>query len=327
MQTIKLGHSSFDISRVGLGCMTMIGLYGAADDAESIATIHEAIDRGMNFIDTSDAYGNGGNEELVGKAIAGRRDKVVLGTKFGNVRKADGKPGGDGRPEYVVEACEKSLQRLGVDVIDLYYQHRVDADVPIEETVGAMARLIEQGKVKVLGMSEAAAGTLRRAHAVHPISALQTEYSLSYRFAEDELLPTCAELGTTFVAYSPLGRGFLTGAVRKIDDLGDGDRRRDHPRFAPENIEHNVALLGPVEEIAAAHNATPAQIAIAWTIAKGGHIVPIPGTKSRNHLADNIAAADIVLDSSEVAALDSAAPHGFTAGERYPAGQMNIVNI
>ncbi len=327
METVKLGHSPFDIPRVGLGCMTMTGLYGAADDAESIATIHAAIDQGMNFIDTSDAYGNGSNEELVGRAIAGRRDKVVLGTKFGNVPTADGKPGANGRPEYVIEACEKSLQRLGVEVIDLYYQHRVDADVPIEDTVGAMARLVEQGKVRTLGLSEAAAGTVRRAHAVHPISALQTEYSLSFRFAEEDLLPICAELGITFIAYSPLGRGFLTGAVRKLDDLGEKDRRRAHPRFAAENIEHNVALLGPVEEIAAAHQATPAQIAIAWTRAKGGHIVPIPGTKSRDHLADNIAAADIALDAGEVAALDSAAPHGFTAGERYPAGQMTIVNI
>jgi aryl-alcohol dehydrogenase-like predicted oxidoreductase len=327
MKQRKLGHSPLEASTIGLGCMTMTGLYDAADDAESIATIHEAIERGMNFLDSSDAYGNGGNEELVGKAIAGRRDKVVLATKFGNVRKPDGKPGADGRPEYVVEACEKSLRRLGVEVIDLYYQHRVDPDVPIEETVGAMARLIEQGKVISLGMSEAAAETLRRGHATHPISALQTEYSLFCRFAEQDLLPACAELGVTFVAYSPLGRGFLTGAVRALDDLGDQDRRRDHPRFTADNIAHNVAMLGPIETIAANHGATPAQIAIAWLLARGDDVLPIPGTKNRAHLADNIAAGDIALTAAEVAALDDAAPVGFTAGERYPPGGMKTVDI
>lgn len=326
MKQHKLGHSKFEVGNVGLGCMTMTGLYGAADDAESIATIQQAIDQGMNFIDSSDAYGAGSNEELVGRAIAGRRDKVILGTKFGNVQK-DGKPGANGRPEYVVEACEKSLKRLGVDVIDLYYQHRVDPDVPIEETVGAMARLVEQGKVINLGMSEAAEDTLRRGHATHPISALQTEYSLFCRFAEADLLPACKELGVSFVAYSPLGRGFLTGAVRAVDDLGEQDRRRDHPRFKPENIAHNVAMLGPIEEIAAAHKTTPAQIAIGWLLAKGDYILPIPGTKSRNHLGDNIAAGDIVLTASEVAALDGAVPVGFTAGDRYPPGGMKTVNI
>ena len=327
MKYRKLGHSPLEISAVGLGCMTMTGLYGAADDDESIATIHAAIDNGVNFIDSSDAYGNGSNEELLGRAIKGRRDKVVLTTKFGNVRKPDGKPGADGRPEYVVEACEKSLARLDVDVIDVYYQHRVDADVPIEDTVGAMARLVEQGKVRYLGLSEAAAGTLRRGHAVHPISALQTEYSLWCRFAEEELLPACAELGVTYVAYSPLGRGFLTGVVKRLDDLDEKDRRRDHPRFTADAIAHNVALLGPLEELAAAKNCSPAQIAIAWLLAKGDNIVPIPGSKRRDHLAENMAAADIVLAPAEVAALDSAVPPGFTAGERYPAGQMGIVNI
>ena len=327
MKHRRLGNSSIEISAIGLGCMTMTGLYGAAEDAESIATIHRAVDAGLDFIDTSDAYGNGSNEELVGRAVAGQRDKVVLATKFGNVRKPDGKPGADGRPDYVIAACEASLKRLGVETIDLYYQHRVDPDVPIEDTVGAMARLVEQGKARALGLSEAAAGTLRRAHAVHPISALQTEYSLWTRFAEDELLPTCAALGTTFVAYAPLGRGFLTGAVRALGDLGESDRRRDHPRFTAENIAHNTALLDPVEEIASAKGCSPAQLALAWTMAKSDTVVPIPGTKRREHLVDNIAAAEIGLTQGEIAALDAAAPPDFTAGDRYPKGQMPTVNI
>ena len=325
MKYRKLGHSPVEISAVGLGCMTMTGLYGAADDAESIATIHEALDQGVNFLDTSDAYAAGKNEELVGKAIADRRDKTFLATKFGNVAK-DGKPGAEGRPEYVIEACENSLQRLNVDVIDLYFQHRVDTDVPIEDTVGAMAKLVEQGKVRYLGLSEAAAPTVRRAHAVYPISALQTEYSLWTRFPEEDLLPTCRELGITYVAYSPLGRGFLTGAVKELDDLGENDRRRDHPRFLAENIAKNVALLGPIEELAGAKGCSPAQIALAWVLAKGDDIVPIPGSKKRTHLAENIAAVDIDLSDSEVAALDAAAPPDFTSGDRYPAGQMRIVN-
>ncbi len=325
MKYRKLGHSPIELSAVGLGCMTMTGLYGAADENECIATIHAAIDNGVTFLDTSDAYGAGKNEELVGRAIADRRDKVVLASKFGNVTK-DGKPGGEGRPEYVVEACDKSLQRLGVDTIDVYFQHRVDTDVPIEDTVGAMAGLIEQGKVRYLGMSEAAAATLRRGHAVHPISALQTEYSMWTRFPEQDHIPTCRELGITYVAYSPLGRGFLTGAVKKLDDLGEKDRRRDHPRFLAENIAHNVALLGPIEEIAAAKCCTPAQVALAWVLAKGDDIVPIPGSKRRDHLVENVAAVDIVLDDSEVAALDTAAPPDFTAGDRYPPGQMRVVN-
>ncbi len=326
MKYRKLGHSPIELSAVGLGCMTMTGLYGAADENECIATIHAAIDNGVTFLDTSDAYGAGKNEELVGRAIADRRDKVVLASKFGNVTK-DGKPGGEGRPEYVVEACNKSLQRLGVDTIDIYFQHRVDTDVPIEDTVGAMAGLIERGKVRYLGMSEAATPTLRRGHAVHPISALQTEYSMWTRFPEEDLLPTCRELGVTYVAYSPLGRGFLTGAVKSLDDLGEQDRRRDHPRFLAEHIAHNIGLLGPIEEIAAAKGCQPAQIALAWVLAKGEFIVPIPGSKRRDHLAENIAAVDIVLDKSEVAALDAAAPPDFTAGDRYPAGQMRVVNV
>ena len=326
MKQRKLGNSPIEISAVGLGCMTMTGLYGAADEAECIATIHAAIDNGVDFLDTSDAYGAGKNEELVGRAIAGRRDKVCLASKFGNVTKPDGKPGGDGRPKYVVEACEKSLKRLGVETIDVYFQHRVDADTPIEDTVGAMARLIEQGKVRYLGLSEAAASTLRRGHAVHPISALQTEYSMWTRFPEEDLLPTCRELGVTYIAYSPLGRGFLTGAVKTLDDLGEKDRRRDHPRFKAEHIAHNVSLLGPIEEIAASKGCKPAQIALAWVLAKGDYIVPIPGSKRRDHLAENIAAADIVFEDSEIAALDTAAPPDFTAGERYPPGQMRVVN-
>ena len=325
MKYRKLGHSPIEISAVGLGCMTMIGLYGAADDTESISTIHEALDQGVNFLDTSDAYAAGKNEELVGRAIADRRDKTFLATKFGNVAK-DGKPGAEGRPDYVIEACENSLKRLNVDVIDLYFQHRVDPDVPIEDTVGAMAKLVEQGKVRFLGLSEAAGPTVRRAHAVYPISALQTEYSLWTRFPEEDLLPTCRELGITYVAYSPLGRGFLTGAVKELDDLGEDDRRRDHPRFLAENIAKNVAVLGPIEELAGAKGCTPAQIALAWVLAKGDDIVPIPGSKRRAHLAENIAAADIELSDSEVAALDSAAPPDFTSGDRYPAGQMSIVN-
>jgi aryl-alcohol dehydrogenase-like predicted oxidoreductase len=307
--------------------MTMIGLYGAADDKESTATIQAAIDAGVNFIDTSDAYGRGSNEELVGKAIAGRRDKVVLATKFGNVTKPDGKSGADGRPEFVLESCDKSLKRLGVDTIDLYYQHRVDPSVPIEDTVGAMKRLVEQGKARYLGLSEASPATLERAHKVHPISALQTEYSLWTRFAERDLFPACRRLGVTYVAYAPLGRGFLAGAVRSLADLGEKDRRRDHPRFRAENIAHNSALLGPIEKLAAAKRCTPAQIAIAWTLAKGRHIVPIPGTKRRDHLALNIAAVDIALSPAEVAALDAAAPPDFTAGTRYPEGQMHTVGV
>jgi aryl-alcohol dehydrogenase-like predicted oxidoreductase len=326
MKYRELGHSPLQVSAVGLGCMTMIGLYGAADDKESIATIQAALDAGMNFIDTSDAYGRGANEELVGKAIAGRRDKAVLATKFGNVQK-DGKPGADGRPAFVVESCEKSLKRLGVDVIDLYYQHRVDPDVPIEDTVGAMKKLVQQGKVRYLGLSEASEKTLRRAHKVHPISALQTEYSLWTRFPERELFPVCRELGVTYVGYAPLGRGFLTGVVRSLGDLGEKDRRREHPRFRAENIAHNSALLGPIERIAAARGCTPAQLAIAWVLAKGRNIVPIPGTKRRTHLALNIAAADIELSADEVARLDAAAPPDFTAGSRYPEGQMSTVNV
>jgi aryl-alcohol dehydrogenase-like predicted oxidoreductase len=326
MKFRELGHSPVQISAVGLGCMTMTGLYGAADDRESVATIHAAIDAGVNFIDTADAYGRGANEELVGKAVADRRDRVVLATKFGNVVK-DGKPGADGRPDFVIDSCNQSLKRLGLESIDLYYQHRIDPDVPIEETVGAMKRLIDQGKVRYLGLSEASVETLRRAHKVHPISALQTEYSLWTRFAEADVLPACRELGVTYVAYCPLGRGFLTGAVRSLDDLGEKDRRRDHPRFRAENIAHNSALLDPIARVAAEKKCTPAQLAIAWVLARSRHIVPIPGTKRREHLALNIAAADIVLSAEDIARLDAAAPPDFTAGLRYPEGQMHTVGV
>lgn len=314
-------------SAVGLGCMTMIGLYGKADDAESIRAIHRAVEIGMNFIDTSDAYGNGKNEELVGKAIAGRRDKVVLATKFGNIRTPEGKPGADGRPEYVREACEKSLKRLGVEVIDLYFQHRVDASVPIEDTVGAMADLVRQGKVRHLGLSEAGAETVRRAAATHPIAALQTEYSLWTRDVESELLPLCRSLGIGFVAYSPLGRGFLTGAIASQDDLADDDRRREHPRFAAENIAANARLLPELKRIADAKGATPAQVAIAWVLAQGEDIVPIPGTKRAARVEENAAAADLALSDDEIARLSAAFPPGVTAGQRYPAGQLKMVGL
>ena len=325
MQQRRLGNSPVQLSAIGLGCMSMTGIYGAADDAESIATIHRALERGICFLDTADAYGQGQNEALVGQAIADRRDQVVLATKFGNVMR-DGKAAANGRPEYVIEACEKSLKRLGVDVIDLYFQHRVDSDVPIEETVGAMAKLVEQGKVRYLGLSEAAVETVRRAHAVAPISALQTEYSLWTRFCEEELLPLCKELDITYVAYSPLGRGFLTGAVKGQTDLAEQDRRRILPRFSAENLPQNLALLGPIEELAAAKGCTPAQIALAWVLAQGDLIVPIPSSKSRKHLEENAAAVDIELSPSELAALSAAAPPDFTVGDRYHEEQMRIIN-
>ena len=315
-----------EIGAIGLGCMTMTSIYGAADDTESVATIRRAADLGVTLIDTADIYGNGSNEELVGPAVKGIRDRVVLATKFGNVRK-DGKPDVDGRPAYVKEACEKSLKRLGLDTIDLYYQHRVDPKVPIEDTVGAMADLVRAGKVRCLGLSEAGPATIRRAHAVHPIAALQTEYSLWTRDAEAEILPLCRELKIGFVAYSPLGRGFLTGTVKGIDDLAENDRRRDHPRFAAENLAKNSQLLEGLRKAARRHDATPAQIAIAWLLAKGPDIVPIPGTKKRSRLEENAAAADLDLSASEVRELDQAFPPGATAGERYPAAQLARIGL
>ena len=326
MKTRRLGNSDARISEIGLGCMTMTGIYGPADDAESIATIQAALDRGVDFIDTSDAYGGGKNEELVGKAIAGRRDSAFIATKFGNIYARDPERGADGRPEYVREACDKSLQRLGIDVIDLYFQHRVDRQVPIEETVGAMKDLVEAGKVRFLGLSECSTDTLRRAHAVHPISAIQSELSLWTQFALNEHIPVCRELDVTYVAYSPLGRGMLTGAIRGDADLPEKDRRREHPRFQGDNLKHNVAVISPIESLAKAKGCTPAQVALAWVLAQGDDIVPIPGSKRLDHLNQNIAATEIALTRDELQELHDSIPPDFTAGSRYPDAQMWTVD-
>jgi aryl-alcohol dehydrogenase-like predicted oxidoreductase len=307
--------------------MGMSPIYGDPDEGESLATIHRAIELGMNFLDTSDMYGNGHNEELVGRAIADRRDRVILATKFGNIRRPDGTTDVDGRPEYVAAACEASLKRLRVDHVDLYYQHRVDANVPIEETVGAMARLVKQGKVRYLGLSEAGAGTIRRAHATHPIAALQTEYSLWTRDAEAEILPTCRELGIGYVAYSPLGRGFLTAKLQGPDALSSSDRRRQMPRFQGENLARNVRLLQTLEVLAKAKGCTPAQIAIAWVLAQGEDVVPIPGTKRRTYLEENARAAEVSLSPAELTRLNDTFRPGVAAGERYPAAQLKKLGI
>jgi aryl-alcohol dehydrogenase-like predicted oxidoreductase len=323
MRLRSLGKSGLKVSAIGLGCSGMSRSYGVPDDEESVATIRRAIELGINLFDTSDAYGNGHNEGLVGRAIKGARNSLVLCTKFGNIRDDKGQPTGiDGRPEYVPLACEASLKRLGVDVIDLYYLHRVDPKIPIEDTVGAMARLVEQGKVRYIGLSEAGAQTLRRAHAVYPITALQTEYSLWMRDAEAEWLPTCRELGITYVAYAPLGRGFLSGKIRSSDSLMPGDRRHDHPRFQGENLIRNLELLKPLEEIAEARGCTPAQLALTWVLAQGEGIVPVPGTKRRVYLEENVRAIDIKLDAADLAKLNLAFVPGGTAGTRYPARQM-----
>lgn len=302
--------------------MGMSQTYGASDDSESIATIHHALDQGLTFLDTADFYGQGANEELVGRAIRERRDAVVLATKFGNVRLADGGRAVNGRPDYVVQACEASLKRLGVDVIDLYYQHRIDPDVAIEETVGALAGLVEAGKVRHIGLSEAGAETIRRAHATHPLTALQTEYSLWTRDVEGGVLPLCRELGIGYVAYSPLGRGFLTATIRGSDQLIESDRRRNFPRFGPDNLGRNLALLEPLETIARARGCTPAQVSLAWLLAQGEDIAPIPGTKQRTYLDQNVQALDITLEAEEVERLNATFAPGVAAGTRYPASGM-----
>jgi aryl-alcohol dehydrogenase-like predicted oxidoreductase len=305
----------------------MSEFYGTRDDAQSIRVIHRSIDLGIDFLDTADMYGIGANEQLVGQAIRDRRSKVTLATKFGNVRGADGSfKGVNGTPEYVRSACEASLKRLGVDVIDLYYQHRVDPQTPIEETIGAMADLVRQGKVRYLGMSEAAAQTLRRAVKVHPIAALQTEYSLWTREVEAEILPTCRELGIGFVAYSPLGRGFLTGQFKKFDDLPTGDRRRDFPRFQAENLRQNLELVKKIEQMAAAKGCKPSQLALAWVLSRGEDIVPIPGTKRLKYLEENAAAISVNLSAKELAEIERALPAHAVAGMRYPEAAMGAVN-
>jgi len=320
----KLG--TLEVSAVGLGCMGMSEFYGSHDDAQSIDTIHRALDLGVNFLDTADMYGPFTNEQLVGRAIRGQRDRVVLATKFGNERNPDGSwVGINGRPEYVRKACDASLRRLGVDAIDLYYQHRVDATTPIEDTVGAMAELVRAGKVRHLGLSEAAPRTIRRAHATHPITALQTEYSLWSREPEDEILPTVRELGIGFVAYSPIGRGFLSGRIKSVDDLEPNDYRRQNPRFKGENFQRNLDLVKRIEELAREKRVTPAQLAIAWVMAQGEDIVPIPGSRRIPHLEENAAAADIELTPSDLAMINDAAPAGAAEGDRYP--DMSRVNL
>ena len=324
MKTRTLGQD-LKVSAIGLGCMGMSEFYSGRDQAEAIATLHRALDLGVTLLDTADMYGPFTNEELVGKAIANHREQVVIATKFGNVRTPDGGWGGVcGKPEYVKQCCDASLQRLGVEVIDLYYQHRVDVNVPIEETIGAMAELVQQGKVRYLGLSEAAPATIRRAHAVHPITALQTEYSLWSREPEDEILPTVRELGIGFVPYSPLGRGFLSGQFQSPDDFADDDYRRHSPRFQGKNFAKNLQLVAQIKAIAAAKQVTPAQLAIAWLLTRGEDIVPIPGTKQRRYLEENVAAVNITLTTTELEQINAVMPQGAAVGDRYP--DMSTVN-
>jgi len=324
MKKRKLG--ALEVPAIGFGCMVLPGFYFAGSDEQAIATLRRAAEIGVNFLDTADAYGAGKNEELVGRAIKGQRERYIIATKFGNVWK----PGLDydvcGRPDYVAQACDESLKRLGIERIDLYYQHRVDPKVPIEETVGAMARLVEQGKVRYLGLSEASPQTIRRAHKVHPITALQTEYSLWTREAEAEILPLCRELGIGYVAYSPLGRGIFGGEIRGADSLAENDRRKAHPRFQGENLAANVRLAEAVAAAAQRKGCSPAQLALAWLLHRGDDIVPIPGTRRADHLEANAAAADIALSAGELATLDAACPIGAAKGTRYPAGAMSKLN-
>jgi aryl-alcohol dehydrogenase-like predicted oxidoreductase len=328
MQKRKLGRSGLVVSAQGLGCMGMSEFYGPGDEAESIATIHRALELGIDFLDTSDVYGPYKNEELLARALKGRRDQVVLATKFGIVRdpKNPMARGISGKPEYVRACCEASLRRLGTDHIDLYYQHRVDPATPIEDTVGAMSDLVRQGKVRFLGLSEAGVETLRRASAVHPISALQTEYSLWSREPEDGILAACRQLGIGFVAYSPLGRGFLTGQLKRFEDLAADDYRRFSPRFQGENFGVNLELVKRVEAIAREKKCTPGQLALAWVLAQGDDVVPIPGTKRRTYLEENAAASELALSAADLKRLDELAPRGVAAGERYPAAMMGLVN-
>jgi aryl-alcohol dehydrogenase-like predicted oxidoreductase len=327
MQTRKLGQQGLEVSALGLGCMGMSDFYGSRDEAEAVATINRALDLGVTFLDTADMYGVGANEELVGRVVRDRREWVIVATKFGNVRGEDGSfKGVNGRPEYVRAACDASLKRTGLDFIDLYYQHRVDPDVPIEETVGAMAALVRAGKVKYLGLSEAAPATIRRAHAVHPITALQTEYSLWSRDVEAEILPTCRDLGIGFVPYSPLGRGFLTGQFKTPDDLGAGDTRRNHPRFQGEAFQKNLDLVAAIGAMAAEKGCTPAQLALAWVLAQDDDIVPIPGTKRRTYLEDNLGALDVELSHADLARIDKMLPPGAARGTRYPEASMATID-
>jgi len=326
MKKRTLGQG-LEVSAMGLGCMGMSDFYGGRDEAEAFATLQRALDLGITLLDTADMYGSGSNEELVGRAIRDRRDGVIVATKFGNVRNPDGTfKGVNGKPEYVRQCCEASLKRLGVDVIDLYYQHRVDPETPIEDTVGAMADLVRQGKVRWLGLSEAAPATIRKAHAVHPIAALQTEYSLWSREPEDEILRTVRELRIGFVPYSPLGRGFLTGQIRSVEDLDADDYRRNSPRFQGENFRRNIALVGEIQAIAAEKGCTASQLALAWVLAQGDDIVPIPGTKRRKYLEENVQALDVTLTAGDLARIDRVIPSGAASGDRYAAHALRAVN-